>query len=226
MTKTFSFPTSITPELAEETGWHIGDGSMNYYNRDYNGKLKGIYQLRGHIEDDKEHYIKVIKPLFKSLYEIDVSLREMPSTRVFGFQIWNNELVRFKQNLGLPLGKKSEIVIPEIFLTEEEFKIGIIRGIFDTDGCVYLEKKNNKLYPRLQVTTISERLALQLSDILNLLGIRTTACKDSYSNKGNRKQAYIIYIRGVEMFDKFVQTIKPRNPKHLRKYNFFKENFK
>jgi len=35
-------PKKITPELAEETGWHIGDGSMNYYNN--KGKLKGIYQ--------------------------------------------------------------------------------------------------------------------------------------------------------------------------------------
>ena len=43
----------ITPELAEEVGWHIGDGSMNFY------KGKGLYQLRGHIEDDKEHYIKI-----------------------------------------------------------------------------------------------------------------------------------------------------------------------
>ena len=27
-----NIPLSITPELAEETGWHIGDGSMNIYN--------------------------------------------------------------------------------------------------------------------------------------------------------------------------------------------------
>ena len=43
-------PKKITPMLAEETGWHIGDGSMNFYNS--SGKQRGIYQLRGHIEDD------------------------------------------------------------------------------------------------------------------------------------------------------------------------------
>lgn len=84
----------ISEELAEEVGWHIGDGSMNFYKQ--NNRLKGVYQLRGHIEDDKEHYIIRIKPLIKKIYNIDVKLREMPSTRVFGFQVWNDQLVKFK----------------------------------------------------------------------------------------------------------------------------------
>lgn len=186
MIKNIILPTSITSELAEETGWHIGDGSMNFYNRDGDGKMKGIYQLRGHINDDREHYVSRIKPIFKLIYGIDVSLREMPSTRVFGFQIWNNELVKFKQNLGLPLGKKFDVIIPEIFLNNNELKTAVIRGIFDTDGCVYLEKKNKKLYPRIQIATISEKLAVQLLDIMNSLGLRTTLHKDTSEKRGNR----------------------------------------
>jgi DNA-binding transcriptional regulator WhiA len=219
-----SIPKSVNETLAEETGWHIGDGSMNFYNQGDNGKLKGIYQLRGHIEDDKPHYIERIKPIFKSLYGIDVSLREMPSTRVFGFQIWNNELVKFKQNLGLPLGKKFDISIPKQFLKNDALKAAVIRGIFDTDGCVYLEKKNHKLYPRLQICTISENLALQLLDILNNLEIRTTMSKDSFCEKGNKKQAYITYIRGIDMFEKFIKVIKPMNSKHLQKYKLLHKN--
>jgi intein/homing endonuclease len=222
--KNIIIPKSITTELAEETGWHIGDGSMNYYNN--KGHTKGIYQLRGHIEDDKEHYLNVIKPIFKLIYGIDISLREMPSTRVFGFQIWNDKLVKFKQNLGLPLGKKFDVAIPEIFLSSDELKKAVIRGIFDTDGCVYLEKKNNKLYPRLQITTISKKLAIQLLNILNDLRVRTTIHKDTSKKRGNRMQTYLICIRGTEMFHKFIEIIKPANPKHIRKYNFFKESFK
>jgi len=122
----------IISELAEETGWHIGDGSMNFYN--VHGKLRGIYQLRGHIEDDKPHYIKRIKPVFEELYKVKINLREMPSTRVFGFQIWDDNLVKFKQNIGLPLGKKFDVAIPKIFLKNNKLKIALIRGIFDTDG--------------------------------------------------------------------------------------------
>ena len=71
-------PSKISPELAEEIGWHIGDGSMNFYKN--RGKLKGFYQLRGHIEDDKAHYEIRIKPIFKKLFDINIRIREMPST--------------------------------------------------------------------------------------------------------------------------------------------------
>jgi intein/homing endonuclease len=223
MVENHSIPLQITQELAEETGWHIGDGSMNIYNN--KGYQKGIYQLRGHIEDDKEHYIQRIKPLFKELYNLKISLRDMPSTRVFGFQIWSNKLIKFKQNLGLPLGKKLDIKIPEIFLKNKDLRIAIIRGIFDTDGCVYLEKRSNKLYPRMEIVTISEKLSIQLLNHLNELGLRTTRY-NWFSKQGNRKRAYKISIRGDKMIHKFIQIIKPANPKHIKKYISYKESFK
>ena len=170
----------ISSELAEETGWHIGDGSMNFYKN--GGKLKGIYQLRGHIEDDKQHYIKRIKPIFRKLYDLKINLREMPSTRVFGFQIWSNDLVKFKSELGLKLGPKVNIVIPKIFMKNKELKIAVIRGIFDTDGCIYLQKKNNKLYPRLEIKTISLKLAEQLKKLYLKLNLRATMYKNSYQD--------------------------------------------
>src|SRR3990170_1793939 len=177
------FPKKIGEELAEESGWHIGDGSMNYYKNQ--GRMKGLYQLRGHIEDDKPHYLQRIKPIFKNLYGVDISLREMPSTRVFGFQIWNDELVKFKQKLGLGIGPKLNVRIPDIFLSNNKLKIAVIRGIFDTDGCVYLEHKNNKLYPKMEVTTISPLLAEQLKSIFNELGLRATMYVNKNLNRPN-----------------------------------------
>ncbi len=127
------FPEEMTPDLAEEVGLHLGDGSMNYYSG------KGLYQLRGHMEDDKSHYISRIKPLYKLLFNIDISLRDMPSTRVFGFQIWSDKLVNFKKNiLGLPVGPKHDFLIPSVIVGNDEFSRSFIRGFFDTDGCLYL----------------------------------------------------------------------------------------
>jgi DNA-binding transcriptional regulator WhiA len=213
------FPKHISQELAEETGWHIGDGSMNFYKN--RGKSRGFYQLRGHIEDDKAHYIKRIKPLFKKLYKIKISLRVMPSTRVFGFQIWNDDLVNFKKELGLPLGFKENIEIPKNFLSNQKLKKAVVRGIFDTDGGIYLEKKNGKLYPRLSITTISFKLSDQLLTLFYEFGIHVTRYSQLYNDKFNRKRSYIITIRGVKMFDKFMKEIEPKNPKHQKKYQFF-----
>jgi hypothetical protein len=212
-------PKKITLELAEETGWHIGDGSMNFYKN--RGKLKGFYQLRGHLEDDKEHYEKRIKPLFEKLYQTKISLRDMPSTRVVGFQIWNDELIKFKQELGLSIGRKINIEIPKVFLTNKELKGAIIRGIFDTDGGVYLEKKNNKIYPRMYITTISRKLAEQILETLKYLGFRTTLYSQIDKRKSKRLTLYFITIRGIQMFYKFIIEINPQNPKFIKKYTIF-----
>lgn len=218
-----SIPKNVSCELAEETGWHIGDGSMNFYNN--KGYQKGIYQLRGHIEDDRPHYLDRIKPIFKLLYDVDISLRDMPSTRVFGFQLWCNKLVKFKQKLGLPLGKKLDIGIPKIFLENKELKTAVIRGIFDTDGGIQLMKKNNKLYPIVYIVTISKSLNDQLFTIFNELNLRATSY-NYLPKKGNRKRTYKINIRGIKMFDKFMEIIQPANQKHINKYLSFKETFK
>ena len=214
-----TIPSKISEDLAEETGWHIGDGSMNYYKNQ--GKMKGVYQLRGHIEDDKPHYIERIKPIFDKIYGTNISLREMPSTRVYGFQIWNDSLVRFKQSLGLPLGKKFELSIPEAFLNDENLTKAVIRGIFDTDGSIRLENKNNKVYPTIYLTTISKKLAYQLLEILNKLGFRTTVYSQLNNKDFNRQRAYKINIRGVEMLHMFIKEILPKNSKHLAKYGYF-----
>ncbi len=218
-------PKSISCELAEETGWHIGDGSMNYYRNQ--GKLKGLYSLRGHIKDDRLHYIQRIKPIFKQLYNINIPLHEMPKTGVFGFQIWNSELVKFKQTVGLPLGKKINIKIPSKFTENYETKIAVLRGIFDTDGCTYLENKNNKLYPRLHIGTISEYLANDLLLNFKQLGFRTT-CYYEPPNKNQRRKYgfYVVSIRGEAMFRKFMEVIRPKNSKHLVKYQFYANLYK
>ena len=212
-------PKKISEELAEEIGWHIGDGSMNFYKN--KGKIRGFYQLRGHIEDDEDHYKKRIQQVFKKLFDIQLKIRKMPSTRVIGFQIWKDSLVNFKKDLGLPLGSKHKIQIPEILLYKKIFKKAVVRGIFDTDGGIYLERKNNRLYPRLYITTISFILSQQLSGILNEIGLRSTIYSQLYNQKFNRKRSYIITVRGREMFHKFIKEINPKNPKHIEKYRIF-----
>ena len=222
--KISKFPKEINEDLAEETGWHIGDGSMNYYNS--KGYKRGLYQLRGHIEDDKEHYIKRILPIFKKLYGIKINAREMPSTRVFGFQIWSTNLIEFKETLGLKTGPKTEVAIPSKFMINSQLKNAVLRGIFDTDGCLYLEKKNNKLYPRLQISTISINLANQLKEILEGENINAKVNKSHRTLKGNRKPSYVTVVRGPTMLEEFMKKIKPQNPKHIKKHIFFKESFK
>ena len=172
-------PKRITEELAEETGLHLGDGTMNFYKN--KKRIKGLFSLRGHIIDDREHYNTRIKELYKNIYNLDISLRSSKKTGVYGFQKWSDEIVNYKnKELGLPLGKKdTTLSIPKIFLTKKSFKIAVLRGIFDTDGGVYLENKRGRDYPRLKISSTSKILIEQVLSILKELKIHATV----YINK-------------------------------------------
>ncbi|MCD4666315.1 hypothetical protein K8R47_00715 [archaeon] len=215
--KEIILPTKLTPELAEETGLHIGDGSMNFYsNKNYYG---GLYSLRGHIHDDVRHYDSRIKYLYQKLYNLKLNLRKNKCTGVYGFQEWSDCIVNFKSLiLGLPLGKKSNVKIPYSLFNKREYIISVIRGIFDTDGCVYLEPRNKKLYPRIQIGTISFILSEQLKENISKLGFRVTKVvqKRKYENWNT---LYVLYIRGDKMFKKWFKLIKPKNQKYQDKYD-------
>jgi len=82
--KGFRLPEKYTEFLAEEVGLHLGDGTMNFYP--VRGNMKGSYSLRGHILDDREHYETRIKKLYKTIFNLNLSLREMKSTGFLGFK--------------------------------------------------------------------------------------------------------------------------------------------
>ena len=103
----------------------------------------------------------------KELYNLDIRLRERKCAGVYGFQIGSKGLISFKKSLGLPLGSKKNIEIPKIILNaKKEIISSFISGFFDTDGGIYLEKKNKKLYSRIQIVNYSNKIMFQLGEVL------------------------------------------------------------
>ena len=152
-----TIPNKMSNKLSEEIGIHVGDGSMNIYGKSH------LYSLEGHHKEDKEYYKFHIAPLIKSLYNLKVRLRKRRNAGVYGFQIGSKGLILFKKTFGFPLGPKKEIGIPKIILnSDKEIIASFVRGFFDTDGGIYLEKKNKKLYPRVQLTNCSVKLIIKL----------------------------------------------------------------
>jgi len=211
--KNLIIPKEMTSELAEEMGLHFGDGSMNCY------KGKGFYQLRGHLTDDKDHYLTRIKPLYKQLFNLDVSLRDMPSTGVFGFQIWSDRLVVYKnKTLHLPMGKKTDFVVPLSIIGNDIFSRSFLRGFFDTDGCLYIENKRGKPYPRIELGCTCKGFVKQLKDMIIRMGFRTSYYSENRAKYG-WETLHRISIKGNIMTKKWFKEIQPKNPKHLKKFD-------
>ncbi len=208
--KDIRIPKKMTEELAEEIGWHVGDGSMNYYSN------KGLYQLRGHLKDDRLHYLDYISNHYKKLYNLEPNIRNMVSTGVLGFQIWSDAIVSFKHCvIGLPLGKKGNIQIPESVLKKKYF-FAFVRGLFDTDGSIYFENKRGKPYPRIDIKTTSEALANGVYSRLMMYGIN--ACIYEYKRiEKNWNNLFSVIIRGYPNITKWMDKIGTSNPKHRKK---------
>lgn len=212
--RNLKIPEKMNPKLAEEIGIHLGDGSMNIYGKGY------LYSLEGHYHDDKEYYQNYIAPLMKELYNLDVRLRERRSAGVYGFQIGSKGLILFKKSLGLPLGSKKEIEIPKVILnSNKEILSSFIRGFFDTDGGIYLEKKNKKLYPRIQITNYSDKIMIQLKEILGKMFMFNLCLYRDTNTK-----TYRLIIRGENNFEKWMNLIGTNNPKNILKYKKWKDS--
>ena len=212
-----NFPQNIFNNnlLAEEIGWHLGDGTMGFYKN--KEKTRGSYALRGHIIDDFLHYQNRICPVYFKLFSFKPSLRKMSSTGVCGFPVWSDNLVNFKKKLGLPLGPKLYATIPPFLLRNKKLYSSFLRGLFDTDGNLYLENKRNKIYPRIHISSVSQDMLRQAHFMALRLGLRSTVYLQRVTNP-SWNDKLILSVRGHEQIRKWFDIVSSNNPKHLLKY--------
>lgn len=106
----------INKDLAEETGIHIGDGSMNIYNGVY------AYTIACHHIADRRYMDEVVVPLYRRVYDVKPKTRNW-SKGSYGFRVCRKKIIEFKRDvLNLPLGKKENIRIPQQILENNNFK--------------------------------------------------------------------------------------------------------
>ena len=181
----------INGDLAEETGIHIGDGSMNVYKGN-----RHFYTVACHKEDDKLYMDNLVLPLIKRVYEKTPKPRYW-SKGTYGFRICSVDIVKFKNEvLGLPLGKKKDITIPESIKQNEYYIRRFLRGLFETDGSLTLWWTNNKWYPRIYFSSISKKLAIEVKDVLTKMGFRVTYWENQPKNI-NWSKDYKLSINGT-----------------------------
>ena len=209
----------LSADLAEETGIHIGDGSMNLYRS--SGKNHWGYVYSAHAEDDKD-YAKYVKSLMKKLYNLDPQIRVKRTCMMLSYTRKN--LVLFKRRKGLPFGKKNNITIPKWIFKKKKYLMACIRGIVDTDGCVrfrkpYKGKLNN--YPEIRLSNKSKQLIFQVAEILRNLGFKPSLYEEKIS-KTKPNHIWVLNLNGVNQLEKYLQIIRFSNPKHSNKINFWR----
>lgn len=154
-------------ELAEFFGIMMGDGGIGsswQFNITLNSKA------------DKDYALYVVE-LIRSLFNIDPHVVMRKNRNALLIQTSSTSIVDFLIELGLPRGNKllNELQIPSWILEVPAFKTACVRGLVDTDGCLYIHKHkvSGKEYQNIGFCfcSYSPTLIKQVSDLFEEFGI-------------------------------------------------------
>ena len=196
-------------ELAELIGIILGDGNLHYFKK---SKKIGTYMLRiaGDKRNDFNYLTKYVSRLIENLFGIEPKI-EMRKTNEMLIIVHSKEIVEFLIKMGLKTGNKikNRVTIPSWIFSNDEYLKTCVRGLIDTDGCVYTLKPQ---YPNLYQISFKNYNSALLKDT------RRAFIKLGYpiSNISINIQ---IYLSQQKYISKFYKEIGFSNRKHIKRYS-------
>ncbi len=195
----------FSKNLAEFTGIILGDG----------GITKGQVIFYTNMITDKEHGYFTSR-LMQKLFGVKPSVHFLEKSTLMRVSVSRIKLVMFcNEKLGLKSGNKvkMQVDIPDWIKGNAEYEKACVRGLMDTDGCLFNECHNIKgkkyCYPRLSFVTASVPLRNSVVGILQKLHLNPKI------RGANQRH---VQIEEKEKIAEYFKIIGTSNPKHLKRY--------
>jgi len=127
-------PTEINEKFCELLGAMFGDGCLIYL-----GKGKKFIALSGNYRNDYG-YLNILNEWFEELFGRTARIRKEKNKNSALMQFCSKDVFEFFVRHGMPIGrKKGKLTVPYwINAAPERFRKAFLRGLFDTDGGIYL----------------------------------------------------------------------------------------
>tara|TARA_Y100000310_G_scaffold231700_1_gene234351 strand:- start:44061 stop:44879 length:819 start_codon:yes stop_codon:yes gene_type:complete len=220
-------PTKLTSDLAYLMGLHLGDGSMNMYKRK---TIDYLISYTGHLIDEEEFHMKIIRTLFKKLFNKKTKLildkRKNHSSLKTYFRS-KAILTFFNKSLKLPLGSKKGCKIPKIILNSNiKIKKYFLKGLADTEFCLTFKKRYRQkhYYPAITFATESEFMHKSVVDLLKELHFGLYSLKNYITyRKGKKLKINTVDLNGLSNLNLWFKEIGFNSTKHLTKYQVWKK---
>jgi len=218
-------PEKLTPELAEDIGIMVGDGNVCHY-------ICGNFEVAvtGHMITDNVFLSKYVKQLKYNLFNLEFNFRLRPYINTCVLTTYSVGLLTFyNKAIGLPLGPKKDINIPDIIMNSNiEIKRAFLRGLADTDMTLTFRKKHKDVlyYPAIKIATSSKPLVLDVKKLVEELGFKASICCDRKTYHNKTKKTYItneLFLYGKNNLKKWVNEIGFNNPKNILRYSLWKK---
>ena len=191
---------------SEILGIMFGDGSVRPTLR----SLK--IEVSGHKVDDRDYLLGHVSGLFREVFGLKMRPYYRRKENSMVIYAYSQQVGLELHEWGMPIGSKVRaILVPRVSVKTVPF----IRGLFDTDGCIY---RKYGPYAQVQFKSASRDLMNYARGLLVSLGFRPTAViKDE-----SRFKFYI--CRQVEVV-RFIRVIRPANKKHMERFKAVLKGF-
>jgi len=200
----------LNEEICEFIGAFIGDGYMSLM-----GKKNYVVGVSGNKVLDEDYLKNRLIPIVKKYFpKSNPHLRYRTDENTIVLLIYSKELCHFLMELGFNFGPKSRTVtIPSLIICKENLMNATTRGIFDTDGCFFIDKRKNykKPYPRITLQVASIPLIEQLETYLS----KNFSLYVDKSNRDGKRNTLEIY--GYQQLERFLKQIGFSNKRHMSK---------
>lgn len=203
--------TVLLPEysirLSEFFGLMLGDGGINNPWQ-ANITLNAIKDIK---------YATFISKLCKELFGISPAIRKRKEKQALVISLASTTVVDFLVANGLPRGNKLKggLKIPLWILSKKSYRTACVRGLIDTDGCLFIHKHemSGKIYKNIGLcfTSYSIELIMQVASIFEESGIPA-----HISGKG--RNIYLYRAESVAKYMKIFGTSNERISSMYRKW--------
>jgi intein/homing endonuclease len=200
--KSFKKPKDSS-KLAELLGILIGDGHLSNYQ----------VLITTNSETDMDHAL-FVKNLIQGLFGLSVHVRTRKNEKTVNLVVSSKGLVEFLNTKGMPIGNKIKkgIGVPSWIKSKLAYKRSFLKGLFDTDGCVYIDshKTKNRIYRHFgwTITSYADTLLEEITGVLGELGFTPT----------QRASQKSVFLRKQGEIKKYFESIGTHNPKHYKRF--------
>ena len=188
--------------LAEFFGIMLGDGGINNPWQ-ANITLNAI--------KDREYSAYILK-LCEKLFGITPAIRKRKEKQAIVISLASTTIVDFLVAQGLPRGNKLKngLRIPQWILHNKEYRIACVRGLVDTDGCIFTHKHlvNGNMYENIGLcfTSYSPELIMGVATILEEFAIIPHISGRSRNIYLYRKDMVIKYLKIFNSSNKRIRS--------------------
>ncbi len=194
-----TFDINFSEIEGEIVGIFAGDGSQYFEPK------AGHYEVNVHFGGQNYWYALYVKDLFEKFFNKKFRLNKETLNR-YRLRIHSKEIFKFFKNYLEYVPQIKHCTVRLKFVNfSNKFKIEFLRGLVDTDGCLYNVVRENRL--RINYCTTSDQLSKQISEILNNFDIKNSITVNIREYR-NEKPVYYVNV-WKDSADKFINLVKP-----------------